>query len=687
MGKIIGIDFGTTNSRAAVMENGIPVIIPNEKGQDFTPSVVSITEKGKILVGEEAKKIAALDVCDTILSVKRKLGNNEWICVGGVTYGPQQIAAMIIRKLKVDAEKYLGEKVTDAVITVPVCFDEVQRQAVRDAGKIAGLNVRRLINDTSAAALYYSLYKIMPSQKVMIVDVGGGSFSASVLEIDDGVVEVLASEGKNIGGCDYDKRIADYIVDYYKKNKGIDLSDNEASMKRVMEAAEKAKNDLYIKSPAYIKIPGITDSDDNIHHERLSNVLSSGMFDFVSAAEYVNKGKALELSVNLFESLTDDLTVKVKEAIAKACSEAEVSPSRLEKIFLIGGASDIRSIYGAVTIAAGKEPDEMTNSDKCVALGAAVQGAILEQDKTVSNMLLLDVATHSLMVRTSDGRIKRVIEKNSTLPLKKSVEFSTANDDKTMAEVSIYQGENSYCENNIFLGKYGLRRKNPAKNEALKIKAEIEIDANGIINLILESISDGGYKKLNISALTGMSEAGIEKAAKDLAENSAASNKVKRNELILDKKITEDQTNIKEIKAAANTTDTADSMEVKNIADQSVSADTTDAQDTKAIKTTTRPRFCAYCGSPLPKEEKAKFCMFCGEKIQNLDEEEQDTTFDSGIVFEEGKCAVCGSEVSDNDSVCTKCGFPVISITGKYGTEEIERISELVKQYRIKVYK
>jgi molecular chaperone DnaK len=720
MGKIIGIDFGTTNSRVAVMKNGIPVIIPNEKGQNFTPSVVSITEKGEITVGEDAKKTAGSDFYYTVSSVKRKLGTNDWICVGGVTYGPQQIAAMIIRKLKTDAEKYLGEEVTDAVITVPVCFDEIQRQAVRDAGKIAGLNVRRLINDTSAAALYYSLYNIMPEQKIMIVDVGGGAFSVSVLEIDDGVVEVLSADGDIIGGNDFDKRISDYIVDYYKQKEGITFSNSKAEMMRINEAARKAKDDLSSNSPVNIKIPNLKDSTyDNIHHDKLSKALSSGMFDFVSAAEYLNNSKMLNLSVNNFEALTDDLTVKIKETVAKTLSAARVSAKRLDKIFIIGGASGIRSIYDAITIATGKEPDEMTNADRCVALGAAIQGAVLEKNKAVSNMILLDLAPYSLMVRTSDGKIKRIIDKNSTLPLKKSIDFSTTYDDQTTVEVSIYQGESSCYESNRFLGKYGLSRIKPLKKGIPKIKAGIEIDANGIINLILESISDEVQRKVNISSLIGMSEAGIEKAAKDLADMSAASKKIKHHELIIEgkeiekilkeetdkgvqkgvssrrlkNKITEDQTDIKEIKAAANITDITNSIEVKNTADPSVSSDITDANGVQDIKIPMRPKFCAYCGNPLPKEEKARFCMFCGERIQNPDESEPENNSgegepknDSDIIFSEGKCAVCGNDVSDTDSVCPKCGFPVISITGKYGTEEIESIKALVIEYRSKLF-
>ncbi len=705
MGKIIGIDFGTTNSRAAVMECGIPVIIPNDKGQKFTPSVVSITEKGEIIVGEDAKKLKGSDFYHTVTSIKRKLGTDDWICAGGVTYGPQQIAAMIIRKLKVDAEKYLKEEVTDAVIAVPVCFNEVQRQAVRDAGKIAGLNVRRIINETSAVALHYARYNGASPKKIMIVDVGGGSFSVSVLDIDHGVVEVLSSDGGSIGGDDFDKRILDYIVDQYKKIEQIDLSKNEASMKRLMEAVEKAKKELSIDSPVYIKIPDENDQTDNhIHQERLSNVLASGMFDLTSAAKFLNRGKGIEFSVNLFESLTNDLTVKIKETAAKTLSAAGISARKLDKIFLIGEASKIRSVHSAIAVMTGKEPDEMSNSDMCTALGAALQGGILKRDEAISDMLLLDVVTHSVMFRKPNGKLETIIDKNSTIPLIRSVYFNTSYDGSIPVEVGIYQGENKNPNDNVLLGTLKLDQIGLLKKGASRLKADIEINADGILYLTLTNISDNLQRKFRISYLAGISKAGIEKASKEL--NEIKSSKKENSKLILNEnefsniskeeiekafqknqsinnlknKVTEDQTYIKEIKSTADSSDTEQVKEIQ------------DTKETKDITITARPKFCAYCGKPLPKEEKAKFCMFCGERIQNPDESEPENNSSEGepkndpdIIFSEGKCAVCGSDVSDTDSVCPKCGFPVISITGKYGTEEIESIKALVIEYRSKI--
>lgn len=587
MGKIIGIDFGTTNSRAAVVKNGIPVLIPNDKGKNSTPSVIRIRENGERIVGEEAENTAAAEGEHTAFSVKRKLGSKDGIRIGGALYMPQQAAAMILRKLKLDAERYLGEEVTEAVITVPACFDEIQRQAVRDAGRIAGFKVRKLIHDTSAAALYYTVKKEPLSQKILMADIGGGSFSVSVIEVEDGVVEVLSSAGSSrLGGEDFDRRIAEYIADVYKKKEGKDLFADRAGRIGAALAAEKVKKDLSAAPTARIKIPRSEDT---------------------------------EISVDLLEALTKDLTVKIKEAAAEACREAGISPLRLDKIFLMGGASKIPSVRAAITAVTGKEPDEMPDADLWAAFGAAIQGGKLEGK--FPHLLLLDALPYSFMIETAEGILTPIMEKNATIPLKKTVIFTTSADNQTTVDISVYQGESKQKEENRFLGTYRADGIEKAPKGVPRIEVGLEVDANGILNLTSKNISDGRQRKFSVSFLLGLSEDEIRKAAKEEAGQKAG--------------------------------------------------------------------YCKTCGHPLSNEKNAKFCMYCGAEINPPDKGSSAgrEIRDDGISFQEGTCPVCGKSIADTESLCSNCGFPVISITGNCGSDEIEKIKALVREYRARMDK
>ena len=501
MGKIIGIDLGTTNSCVAVMEGGEPVVITNHEGARTTPSVVAFSKDGERMVGQVAKRQAITNPDRTISSIKRHMGSDYKVTVDGKSYSPQEISAMILQKLKADAEGYLGESVTEAVITVPAYFTDAQRQATKDAGRIAGLDVKRIINEPTAAALSYGMDK-QGDQKVMVYDLGGGTFDVSIIEMGEGVQEVLATAGNNhLGGDDFDQRVIDWMADEFKKENGIDLRNDRMAMQRLKEAAEKAKIDL----------SGITTADINL--------------PFITADATGPKHLAMTLTRAKFNELTADLVDATMGPVQQALNDAGLKASELDKVLLVGGSTRIIAVQEAVARATGKEPSKNLNPDECVAIGAAIQGGVLGGE--VKGLLLLDVTPLSLGLETLGGVFTKIIERNTTIPTKKSQIFSTAADGQTSVEVRVFQGEREFAKDNKLLGEFRMDGIPAAPRGVPQIEVTFDIDANGIVHVSAKDLGTGKEQQITITSSTNMSKEDIDKAVKE-AEAFAAEDKKAR---------------------------------------------------------------------------------------------------------------------------------------------------------------
>ena len=503
MGKIIGIDLGTTNSCVAVMEGGEPTVITNADGARTTPSVVAFKKDGERLVGEQAKRQAVTNAEGTISSIKRHMGTDYKANVAGKEYTPQAISAMILQKLKADAEAYLGEKVTEAVITVPAYFNDAQRQATKDAGKIAGLDVKRIINEPTAAALAYGLDN-EGEQKIMVYDLGGGTFDVSVIEIGDGVIEVLATNGDNkLGGDDFDKKVMDYMVADFKSKTGIDLSGDKMAMERIKAEAEDAKKKLSSATQVEINIPFITANEQGPQH--LNMTLTKAKFD----------------------ELTRDLVERTAIPVQNALKDAGISASELSKVLLVGGSTRIPAVQDKVKQLTGHEPSKKMNPDECVALGASIQGGKLAGDAGAGDILLLDVTPLSLSIETMGGVATRLIERNTTIPTKKSQIFSTAADNQTAVDINVVQGERQFARDNKSLGQFRLDGIPTARRGVPQIEVTFDIDANGIVNVSAKDLGTGKEQHITITAGSNMSDEDIDKAVKEAAEFEAADKKRK----------------------------------------------------------------------------------------------------------------------------------------------------------------
>ena len=503
MGKIIGIDLGTTNSCVAVMEGGEPTVITNADGARTTPSVVAFKKDGERLVGEQAKRQDVTNAEGTISSIKRHMGTDYKANVAGKEYTPQAISAMILQKLKADAEAYLGEKVTEAVITVPAYFNDAQRQATKDAGKIAGLDVKRIINEPTAAALAYGLDN-EGEQKIMVYDLGGGTFDVSVIEIGDGVIEVLATNGDNkLGGDDFDKKVMDYMVADFKSKTGIDLSGDKMAMERIKAEAEDAKKKLSSATQVEINIPFITANEQGPQH--LNMTLTKAKFD----------------------ELTRDLVERTAIPVQNALKDAGISASELSKVLLVGGSTRIPAVQDKVKQLTGHEPSKKMNPDECVALGASIQGGKLAGDAGAGDILLLDVTPLSLSIETMGGVATRLIERNTTIPTKKSQIFSTAADNQTAVDINVVQGERQFARDNKSLGQFRLDGIPPARRGVPQIEVTFDIDANGIVNVSAKDLGTGKEQHITITAGSNMSDEDIDKAVKEAAEFEAADKKRK----------------------------------------------------------------------------------------------------------------------------------------------------------------
>ena len=503
MGKIIGIDLGTTNSCVAVMEGGEPTVITNADGARTTPSVVAFKKDGERLVGEQAKRQAVTNAEGTISSIKRHMGTDYKANVAGKEYTPQAISAMILQKLKADAEAYLGEKVTEAVITVPAYFNDAQRQATKDAGKIAGLDVKRIINEPTAAALAYGLDN-EGEQKIMVYDLGGGTFDVSVIEIGDGVIEVLATNGDNkLGGDDFDKKVMDYMVADFKSKTGIDLSGDKMAMERIKAEAEDAKKKLSSATQVEINIPFITANEQGPQH--LNMTLTKAKFD----------------------ELTRDLVERTAIPVQNALKDAGISASELSKVLLVGGSTRIPAVQDKVKQLTGHEPSKKMNPDECVALGASIQGGKLAGDAGAGDILLLDVTPLSLSIETMGGVATRLIERNTTIPTKKSQIFSTAADNQTAVDINVVQGERQFARDNKSLGQFRLDGIPPARRGVPQIEVTFDIDANGIVNVSAKDLGTGKEQHITITAGSNMSDEDIDKAVKEAAEFEAQDKKRK----------------------------------------------------------------------------------------------------------------------------------------------------------------
>ena len=503
MSKIIGIDLGTTNSCVAVMEGGKPTVIANTEGARTTPSVVAFTKTGERLVGEPAKRQAVTNAEKTIASIKRDMGTDNGRTIDGKKYSPQQISAMILQKLKADAESYLGEKVTEAVITVPAYFNDAQRQATKDAGKIAGLDVKRIINEPTAAALAYGLDN-EKEQKILVYDLGGGTFDVSIIEIGDGVIEVLATNGDtHLGGDDFDNKIIQWMIDEFKKQEGIDLSGDKMAMQRLKEAAEKAKKELSSATTTNINLPFITATAEGPKH-----------FD-------------MNLTRAKFDELTRDLVEKTAIPVQNALKDAGMTASELGQVLLVGGSTRIPAVQDKVRQLTGKEPSKSLNPDECVAIGASIQGGKLAGDAGAGEILLLDVTPLSLSIETMGGVATRLIERNTTIPTKKSQIFSTAADNQTAVDINVVQGERQFARDNKSLGQFRLDGIPPARRGVPQIEVTFDIDANGIVNVSAKDLGTGKEQHITITAGSNMSDEDIDKAVKEAAEYEAQDKKRK----------------------------------------------------------------------------------------------------------------------------------------------------------------
>ena len=503
MGKIIGIDLGTTNSCVAVMEGGKPTVIANTEGARTTPSVVAFTKTGERLVGEPAKRQAVTNSEKTISSIKRKMGSDYKVSIDDKKYSPQEISAMILQKLKTDAESYLGEKVTEAVITVPAYFNDAQRQATKDAGKIAGLDVKRIINEPTAAALAYGLDN-ETEQKIMVYDLGGGTFDVSIIEIGDGVIEVLATSGDNhLGGDDFDQRITEYMISEFKKNEGVDLSTDKMALQRLREAAEKAKKELSSATTTNINLPFITATAEGPKH-----------FD-------------MNLTRAKFDELTHDLVERTAAPVQNALRDAGLNASDLGKVLLVGGSTRIPAVQDKVKALTGKEPSKTLNPDECVAIGASIQGGKLAGDAGAGEILLLDVTPLSLSIETMGGIATRLIERNTTIPTKKSQIFSTAADNQTAVDINVVQGERQFAKDNKSLGQFRLDGIPPARRGVPQIEVTFDIDANGIVNVSAKDLGTGKEQHITITAGSNMADEEIERAVREAAEFEAQDKKRK----------------------------------------------------------------------------------------------------------------------------------------------------------------
>ena len=503
MGKIIGIDLGTTNSCVAVMEGGEPTVIANAEGFRTTPSVVAFKKDGQRLVGDNAKRQAVTNAEGTVSSIKRHMGTDYKVTIDGKSYTPQAISAMILQKLKADAEAYLGEKVTEAVITVPAYFNDAQRQATKDAGKIAGLDVKRIINEPTAAALAYGLDN-ENEQKIMVYDLGGGTFDVSVIEIGDGVIEVLATSGDNrLGGDDFDKKIMDYMVADFKGKTGIDLSNDKMAMERVKAEAEDAKKKLSSATQVEISIPFITANEQGPQH--LNMTLTKAKFD----------------------ELTRDLVERTAVPVQNALKDAGITAAELSKVLLVGGSTRIPAVQDKVKQLTGHEPSKKMNPDECVALGASIQGGKLAGDAGAGEILLLDVTPLSLSIETMGGIATRLIERNTTIPTKKSQIFSTAADNQTAVDINVVQGERQFARDNKSLGQFRLDGIPPARRGVPQIEVTFDIDAHGIVNVSAKDLGTGKEQHITITAGSNMSDEDIDKAVKEAAEYEAQDKKRK----------------------------------------------------------------------------------------------------------------------------------------------------------------
>lgn len=569
MGKIIGIDLGTTNSCVAVMEGGQPTVIANTEGARTTPSVVAFTKTGERLVGEPAKRQAVTNADKTISSIKREMGTDYKVAIDDKKYSPQEISAMILQKLKADAEGYLGEKVTEAVITVPAYFNDAQRQATKDAGKIAGLDVKRIINEPTAAALAYGLDN-EKEQKIMVYDLGGGTFDVSIIEIGDGVIEVLSTAGNNrLGGDDFDQKITDYMLADFKAKEGVDLSTDKMALQRLKEAAEKAKKELSSATTTNINLPFITATAEGPKH-----------FD-------------MNLTRAKFDELTHDLVEKTAEPVTRALSDAGITAAELGQVLLVGGSTRIPAVQEEVKRLTGKEPSKSLNPDECVALGASVQGGKLAGDAGAGDILLLDVTPLSLSIETMGGVATRLIERNTTIPTKKSQIFSTAADNQTAVDINVVQGERQFARDNKSLGQFRLDGIPPAPRGIPQIEVTFDIDANGIVNVSAKDLGTGKEQHITITAGSNMSDADIDKAVKEAAEFEAQDKKRKeaidtRNEA--DAMVFQTEKALKEVgdklDAADKSSVEADVQALKDILAKSTPEDTSDAQvaEIKAAK-------------------------------------------------------------------------------------------------------
>ncbi len=491
MSKIIGIDLGTTNSCVAVMEGGKPVVIPNGEGQRTTPSIVAFSKNGERLVGDPAKRQAVTNVDRTVASVKRQMGTNRKVKIDGKKYSPQEISAMILQKLKKDAEEYLGETVEQAVITVPAYFSDAQRQATKDAGKIAGLKVERIINEPTAAALAYGLDKSQ-SQKIMVYDLGGGTFDVSIIEIGDGVVEVLATAGDNhLGGDDFDARIVDYLLEEFKRQERIDLSKDRTAVQRIMEEAEKAKRELSSAMTVQINLPFITTDSSGPKHMDIT------------------------LTRAKFQELTDDLVDRTSGPVNQALSDAGISASQLHMVLLVGGSTRMPAVSEKVKRLTGMEPSKSLNPDECVALGAAIQGGKMAGESGLNEILLMDVTPLSLSIETAGGVATRLIERNTTIPTRYSQVFTTAANFQTAVEIKVLQGERAMARDNKLIGNFRLKGIKRAMRGVPQIEVTFDIDVNGILNVSAKDLGTGKEQSITITASSNLSDEEIDRAMKE----------------------------------------------------------------------------------------------------------------------------------------------------------------------------